>query len=491
MHMRASAALLFVALFAAGCTTGEGDADRGTASEGVPTEGTTPASTPALDAPAPVASDTPAPAPPAPPVPEGQVDDFLASALSELMETLFVHQDPERMAGIELIGQIGRSGDARVAWVLVDSLRFLPPFDGRVDALSEALSNLTGVEFADEPLWVAASDQLLKWDLPAPPGYVEWKRVPFESRDERWRPFFDDPGATFDYRYLSWGGVRVDDRSPAAASAGELCLGCILALRDPGITNADGGRWYPDDAIVFGLVVGGEARAYPKNIMEVHELVTDTVGGRRVSIPYCTLCGSAQAYFVDQLPPGIERIELRTSGLLTRSNKVMFDLHSYSAFDTFTGVAVSGPLREAGFALVQTSIVTSTWGDWKAAHPETTIIAEDGGFGSSYPLDPLGGRDDHGPIFPIGSVDPRLPIQELVLGVEAQGDVRVAFPVAAARLTLEGGESAELGGVTLVADGGGLRATDAGGSELVSHEAFWFAWSQFWPDTLLWTGQTD
>ena len=61
------------------------------------------------------------------------------------------------------------------------------------------------------------------------------------------------------------------------------CLdGCIPALDDPGVTDAAGGSWYPDDALVFGVVVGGEARAYPKNIMEVHEMVNDTLGGRRI-----------------------------------------------------------------------------------------------------------------------------------------------------------------------------------------------------------------
>jgi hypothetical protein len=35
----------------------------------------------------------------------------------------------------------------------------------------------------------------------------------------------------------------------------------------------------------------------------------------------------------------------------------MFDLHTFSAFDTFTGRAVSEPLREAGVTLEQVSVV--------------------------------------------------------------------------------------------------------------------------------------
>ncbi len=44
-----------------------------------------------------------------------------------------------------------------------------------------------------------------------------------------------------------------------------------------------------------------------------------------------------------------------------------------------------------------------------------------------------------------------------------------------------------LAGVRLVLDGGGLRAELTDGRPLPSHQAYWFAWSQFHPDTLVWT----
>ncbi len=187
------------------------------------------------------------------------------------------------------------------------------------------------------------------------------------------------------------------------------------------------------------------------------------------------------------MPPGFETVELRTSGLLTRSNKVMFDLHTFSVFDTFLGTALSGPLQDADYTLEMVTVVTSTWGEWKAAHPETTIIREDGGLGRSYSLDPLGGRDDDGPIFPIGHVDQRLPVQEQVVGVIAPDGTPVAFAVAAARTALDAGSDVSLAGVRIVPDGGGLRAELDDGTAITSHQSFWFAWSQFHTDTLVWT----
>lgn len=431
----------------------------------------------ATPSPRPVLTDVPAPV-----VGEGPLAPAVVEDLDRLFASLAGSPD---LAAVE---RLGRAGDARVAWPLADLFRYYPLGDPFAETVREALAVLTGVEFPWQ-YWVTATDQLIAWDLPAPPGYVAWKRIPLERFEPAWKPFFDDEDALFDYRFLGWGGVYIDDRSLVNARAGDYCPGgCIPALDFPAVTDARGGSWYADDRIVFGVVVAGEARAYPKHIMEVHEMVNDTLGGREIGMPYCTLCGSAQAYFTDRPPAGYEheRLELRTSGLLSRSNKVMFDLHTYSAFDTFTGRAVSGPLREAGFVLDPISVVVSTWGEWKAAYPGTSIVAEDGGIGRSYRDDPLRGRDDGGPIFPIGDVDPRLPVQEPVLGVERDGGPPLAFPVVAARAALMDGRPVALDGVVVEADAGGLSARTADGRPLVVHQAFWFAWSQFRPDTLLW-----
>lgn len=400
----------------------------------------------------------------------GPVTDALARIAPALRQQRFP---------TDAVRTIGMSGDGRLLWYLYDLLRLA----GRdsVAVVVEAFEELSGATFAGEP-FTAMGDRILAWDLPAPPDYRRLKRDLFLLIEPRWAPFFDDEDSAIDWRLVGWGGVFIDDRP--SATMGEICpRGCIPALDEPAVTDADGGSWYPDDALVFGVVVGGEARAYPKNIMEVHEMVNDRLGERRLAIPYCTLCLSAQAYFTDDVE-GFEPL-LRTSGLLSRSNKFMYDVTTFSAVDTFTGEAISGPLRDAGVTLSQTTVVTSPWGTWRAAHPDTTIVAEDGGIGRSYPSNPLRGRDDAGPIFPVGDVDPRLGVHDVVLGVLDAGGTPVAFPVGPARLALEAGEEVALAGVTLQPDSGGLRAF-IDGEEIPAHEAFWFAWSQFQPHTRLW-----
>ncbi|MCH7799579.1 MAG: DUF3179 domain-containing protein, partial [Planctomycetes bacterium] len=192
-----------------------------------------------------------------------------------------------------------------------------------------------------------------------------------------------------------------------------------------------------------------------------------------------------QAYFTDGMPEGVERPVLRTSGLLIRSNKVMYDLNTFSVFDTFRGNAVTGPLAERGIVLEQAGVVTTTWGQWRAAHPGTTVLVERLALGLD--LDLRNGRDAYGPIFPIGDVDERLPVHEDVLGLLTESGRAIAFPVQPVLDALARGETVAFENVRLVLDGGGVRAVDAEGEDLGGHQAFWFAWSQFHPGTELWS----
>ncbi len=284
-----------------------------------------------------------------------------------------------------------------------------------------------------------------------------------------------------DWRHVSWGGVPIDDR---AYDTTDIPCNCIPAANNPKVSSAKDATWLKDDDIFFGIGINGAYRAYPRRIIEVREIVNDTLGGRDLGIPYCTLCGAAQAYFTDQLPDGVERPVLRTSGLLIRSNKVMYDITTHSVFDTFLGKAVTGPLAKKGVQLKQASVVTTEWGAWKKAHPETTVLIEELALGRDF--DFRNNRDADGPIFPIGGVDPRLPVHKDIVGIVTASGKPVAFQRSKAYVALKRGNDIKFENVRLTLDGSGIKAVDENGNDLGSHQAFWFAWSQFHPDTALW-----
>ncbi|MEM1318248.1 MAG: DUF3179 domain-containing (seleno)protein [Pseudomonadota bacterium] len=375
---------------------------------------------------------------------------------------------------------IARSKDPRIAWLISDLMRFAS--GRRLNAeLAEAAAQLLQIEVDTANAWGVVTDHLIAWDVSAPPEYLAFKRVIFTSIIPGWESIFVE--GDIDWRMVSWGGVLIDAR--AYDTTDEPC-NCIPAIDNPEVATADETTWLKDDDVVFGVVVNGEARAYPRRIMEVREMVNDTLGGRDLGIPYCTLCGAAQAYFTDEVPEGVERPVLRTSGLLIRSNKVMYDLTSQSVFDTFLGKAVTGPLAKKGVTLKQASVVTTTWGKWKKSYPQTTVLLERYALGRD--PDFRNGRDADGPIFPVGDVDPRLSVHEDIIGVVTPSGRPVAFQRSKAVAALVNGDDIAFEDIRLVLDGGGVKAVTADGGDLGSHEAFWFAWSQFYPDTALWAG---
>ena len=68
-----------------------------------------------------------------------------------------------------------------------------------------------------------------------------------------------------------------------------------------------------------------------------------------------------------------------TSGLLYRSNKVMYDRATRSLWNQFIGEPVIGPLADSGIRQPFFPSVVTTWGEWWDEHPETTVLAQDTG----------------------------------------------------------------------------------------------------------------
>ncbi|MEM8818326.1 MAG: DUF3179 domain-containing (seleno)protein, partial [Pseudomonadota bacterium] len=366
------------------------------------------------------------PATPTGPI-SGELKDAIRVVFIESLEESLWDDDQEAA-----LQTIAASGDPRLAWIISDMMRFTwrQSFD---NALAEAAAKLLQIEFQSHRRWGEVTDHLIAWDIPSYPGYLEAKRAIFTNFVPGWERIFIE--GDIDWRLVSWGGVPIDNR--AYDTTNEPC-NCIPASDNPEVSSAEEATWLKDDDIVFGIEVNGEYRAYPRRIMEVREMVNDTLGGRDLGIPYCTLCGAAQAYFTDDVPDGVERPILRTSGLLIRSNKVMFDLNTYSVFDTFLGNAVTGPLSEKKVQLKQASVVTTDWGTWKKEHPETTVLVERLALGRDF--DFRSGRDANGPIFPVGDVDPRLSVHEDVIGVVTASGEPVAFQRSTAFLALKDGQ---------------------------------------------------
>ena len=100
------------------------------------------------------------------------------------------------------------------------------------------------------------------------------------------------------------GGVRDFVGSEGAASClvpeSQIVSGgpgrdAIPALTNPVFVTAGDTPLLPD-ALVLGVVEGGEARAYPHNLLWHHEIINDRLGGVPITVSYCPLTGSGMVY---------------------------------------------------------------------------------------------------------------------------------------------------------------------------------------------------
>lgn len=260
----------------------------------------------------------------------------------------------------------------------------------------------------------------------------------------------------------------------------------IPAISDPDIVPiADSERLRDEDRVV-GMVVGGEARAYPLRVLVYHEAVNDVLGGVPVGVVYCPLCDSITA--VDRRLDGTVH-EFGISGLLVNSNVLLFDRSDDSLWSQVGLTAISGP--NAGRSLTHLPWEITTAGAWQARHADSTVLAFDTGHDRDYDRSPypdyFGSNDTL--LFPVANHDDRLERRAPVVGIK-HGDVTRAYPVAAIRDTPDHvvRDSIEGGTVILATgkDGESVRIVE---TPLGAHavHTFWFAWVAFHPETEIFT----
>jgi hypothetical protein len=233
------------------------------------------------------------------------------------------------------------------------------------ESIAPVLDRRAGRSLADDwPGWLE-----LAWSRPyRPPAfYAEFKAALYGLIDPRFREYFVNTArATIRLDEIRWGGVRRDGIPP---------------LDHPKVVAAAAATYLRDSHVVFGLVHGGESRAYPKRILAWHEMVKDRVGGVELNGVYCTLCGTMIVY---RPQAGGRHHELGTSGFLYRSNKLMYDHATKSLWSTLAGEPVVGPLVGTGLVLESLPVVTTTWGEWRRRHPDTKVLALETGHTRDY-----------------------------------------------------------------------------------------------------------
>lgn len=316
-----------------------------------------------------------------------------ATARSAIMRILAAHDTRFIAVLIEMLRPYGYSGDRRL----------------HVLALEQLSGERLGGLWPDWAAWYGTTD------YSPPPRFLGWKGELFSRIDPAFKQLlrFDHP-TTLRVEEIVWGGVPFDG---------------IIALDNAPVIPAAEAHYLTPDEPVFGIVVNGEARAYPLRIMDQHEMANDVIGGEPVSIAYCTLCGAAIAY-QGSLADG-RVLTFGSSGLLYRNNKLMYDRATRTLWNHLTGEPVLGELVGSGIELAVLPIVLTSWADWAALHPDTLVLSYYTGFGRRYqPGYPYGSYfSDPDTMFPLAQRSDLLPVKSQVFALYVAGRPK-AYPLA-------------------------------------------------------------
>ena len=333
-----------------------------------------------------------------------------ANIAATVRTALFSRSGADRDRALRFLVERGKK-DVIPAFIAV--LRLLPP--EQAGPVFDVLQRLAGAEIPRN--WEAWIEWQEEHDEIRPyRGFDSLKAEILAQIDPRFRSFLYQ-GVRHKIRIeeIVWGGVKKDG-IPALVNAKQI--------------PAAEATYLTDRELVFGVSINGDSRAYPLRILDWHEMFNDVVGGVPVSLAYCTLCGSG-ILFDTRVRGRRKPFVFGSSGLLYRSNKLMYDTQTNSLWNQFTGMPVVGKLTGSKIELKILPVVITSWQDWLAAHSDTTVLSLDTGFERDYqPGRPYGAYFASPDLmFPVVIRDRRLAPKDRIF-VLRDGDNEMAWALA-------------------------------------------------------------
>ncbi|MBO9203880.1 MULTISPECIES: DUF3179 domain-containing (seleno)protein [Niastella] len=133
-----------------------------------------------------------------------------------------------------------------------------------------------------------------------------------------------------------------------------------------------------NNKLVIGLVVNGEAKAYPVQLIGYHHQVRDTVGNMPVMVTYCTVCRTGRVF--SPVVNG-KNETFRLVGM-DHFNAMFEDQSTKSWWQQATGIAVAGPLK--GASLQELPSTQATLAAWLRQYPGSMVLQPDTVFSKQY-----------------------------------------------------------------------------------------------------------
>lgn len=205
---------------------------------------------------------------------------------------------------------------------------------------------------------------------------------------------------------------------------------------------------------VIRLVIDGDVRAYPLQVMTWHEIVNDVVGGTPVAVTYCPLCNSALVF---DRNVGDKLLDFGTTGKLRNSDLVMYDRQTETWWQQFTGTAIVGELLDTELRMIPSRV--ESFERFKNANPDANVLVPNVPGMRRYGSNPYVNYDSRDTPYPLfqGSLPTDIGPMVRVVVVKEAGK-----PLATTLSHLRQQSSVKLGDVELAWESGQNSALDSG-----------------------------
>jgi len=256
----------------------------------------------------------------------------------------------------------------------------------------------------------------------------------------------------------------------------------IPALTDPAIIPAGKAKYMKGNDHIVGVIINGKARAYPIKILNWHEIINDSFEEESIAVTWCPLTKSAVVF--DRAVDG-QILEFGVSGLLYNSNVAMYDRNHLGLWSQLKMGGLTGKLSSR--SLSELPAIVTTWKDWRKKYPQTSIVSGRTGYPRNYNRNPYKEyHANHEVMFPVPQKDQRLASKDLVLGLKIKG-VTKAYPLDIIQRLDQPLEDKVAGMSVRIhkLDNDSAYVTDLNNQLLPATIVYWFAWSTFYKDTLV------
>lgn len=211
-----------------------------------------------------------------------------------------------------------------------------------------------------------------------------------------------------------------------------LPKGSFPTLDNPKFVNkTEGQEMFFSKEPVIAVEINGIAKAYPLNILTMHEIANDELEGVSILVTYCPLCNSGIVYNRVLNHNGeIEILEFEASGMLRNSDMVMLDRKTETLWQQLMGTAIVGYYNEAELEVIPSLIISVE--EFFNRYPNGQMLSKKTGFvetEKNYGYNPYKKYDEkESPIqhfFNSDKVDRRLPAMERIVDIENNGDYKI------------------------------------------------------------------